>query len=159
MDAAKELQVLAHVQAVSLHYLAWRGELSNLVTLICFSMKTDAPPPPEIERFLRRESTAEILAQRYEVALWRDTRKQYHLVSLTVPNDIAKVKRRLNEKPASCSQCSWCWQDAGKLADIELIPERDLSGNTVPSRYLHPQCQRPWLQMRAMLAREGESQS
>ncbi|MWV11165.1 hypothetical protein F3I62_03560 [Pseudomonas sp. R-28-1W-6] len=148
------MNIAAHVQAVAIQFISYRGDITALAKFVAASMVTGAPSIADLVHYLRKESTAKEL-QEYEVGLWRNTAGDWSLVSLATPPTIEAMKYRLDNFPVSNTQCRWCLQDAKRLADLELISEIDLHGLPVHRSRLHPQCMRPWLSMRTQVARAG----
>ncbi|WP_085275254.1 hypothetical protein [Pseudogulbenkiania subflava] len=156
MDADLQLKVLAHVKFVAMHYFAFKGSLETIITFVAYSMGSDSPSPDRLDNFLRRAETQRRLENEFETALFMDTAKVWHLVSLVVPMDVAIARRRLNHRPISPgTQCRWCLADSKGFAGQELKPELDIYRQPVPGSFLHPQCMRPWLAMRALCDREN----
>jgi hypothetical protein len=158
MELAIQLKVLAHCQYVARHYSAFKGSIESIVSFIAYSIGAESPDPDQLSVFLRRPETQRTLETNYETALFRDISKQWHLISLAPPTDPAVCRRRLNHRPTSPgTQCRWCYQDSKGYAALELKPELDVYRNPVPASFLHPQCFRPWLAMRAIVERENTS--
>jgi hypothetical protein len=144
-----EKLILCHVQNVAHRFGAWRGSLPALVEFIGHSMH-GALRPHDIERYIRREETQKELSARWEVGLWRASDKSWRLISLSVNPDPEVAGQRLNEYPHSSDQCRWCLINEGVLAPYDLKPELNLRREVVPNSRLHPQCMRPWSQLRAL---------
>lgn len=157
MSPETELKVLAHVQHVAFHFVAWRGALSSLITFVSYSFGPGAPSPGEIDLFLRRKEVQELLSAKYDVGLWRAVDKSYRLVSLAPVTDISAAQRRLKHHPTNPgSQCRFCEIDEKGFANIELLPERDIHGEIVVASRCHVLCMKPWRLMRALVARAEE---
>lgn len=148
-----ELRIIGYVQHVARRFIAWRGSLDALIPFISHSMGSDAPPAERLDSFLRRPETQRILQADYETALWKATDKTYRLVALAVPTDPEVARRRLARFPSSTNQCRWCQIDEKNFSPLELKPELDIRREQVPASYLHPNCQRSWLHMRALVER------
>ena len=153
MTTENEKLILCHVQNVAHRFGAWRGALNDLVLFIGHSMR-GAVAPHDIERHIRRAEFQTELAAHWEVGLWRASDKSWRLVSLAINPDADVARQRLNEFPASSSQCRWCKQDEHGLAPYELKAELNLRREVVPNSRLHVQCMRPWSQLRALAERE-----
>lgn len=154
MEPAIQIKVLAHTQYVAKHYAAFKGSIESICAFVAYSLGTDAPDADQISVFLRHPDTLKKLEFEFETALFRDTCKVWHLISLAPPMDVAVCKRRLAHKPTSPgTQCRWCLQDSKGFAPLELKPELDIYQNPVPASFLHPQCLRPWNAMRALVER------
>lgn len=149
----EESRILAHTQHVARRFIAWKGTLDALVEFVSHSMGADAPTAAQLDNFLRRPETQRILQAHYETALWKAADKTYRLVALAVPTDPEVARRRLVRFPASTTQCRWCQIDEKGFAHLELKPELDIRREQVPASYLHPNCQRSWLHMRALVER------
>lgn len=154
MNIEQQLILLAHIQYVARHFLAYRGSLEKLIELIRYSIGVAAPDAEMIRGFLLRDSTIKALELEYETALWRsaDRNKSWRLISLAVQTDPEKATRLLAKRPHSSDCCAFCWQDERGVLDA-LIPEFDIYGNPVPGVRLHRQCARPWHLMRDLVAR------
>lgn len=148
------MNILAHIQAVAIQFISYRGDITQIAKFVAASMVTDAPSLDEIVHYLRKESTHKELVE-YEVALWRNTIGDWSLVSLATPPTLEQMKYRLDNFPVSNTQCRWCLQDAKRMADIELIAEIDLHGLPVHRSRYHRQCAKPWQYMRTQVARAG----
>jgi len=138
-------KVLAHVQHVARHFIAWRGHLPALIKFVAYSLGDDAPEDSRLDNFLRRESTQETLRLHYETGLWIAPDKTWRLVCLAVPDDPAVAKRRLNNRPTSASQCRWCHIDEKSRDLLALKPELNIRREHIAGSYLHPICQRSWM--------------
>jgi hypothetical protein len=145
----------AHVQAVAIQFISYRGDITALAKFVAASMVTGAPDLEALIHYLRKESTHKELMEQYEVGLWRNTTGDWSLVSLATPPTIEQMKYRLDNFPVSNTQCRWCLQDAKRLSDLELVSELNLHGQPVHRSRLHPICMRPWLSMRTQVARAG----
>ena len=158
MNAQQQLILLAHIQYVARHFIAYRGTLEKLIELIRYSIGEAAPEADQIRNFLLKESTQKTLEISHETALWRsaDYNKSWRLICLAVQTDPEKAKRLLAKRPPSSDCCAHCWQDE-KGFTTQLIPEKDVYGNSVPGIYLHRQCSRPWKLHRDLVARAGTS--
>lgn len=157
MEPTLRQKILAHVQFVAMHYSAFKGSLETIIAFVAYSMGDAAPSPDRLDNFLRRAETQRTLENEFDVALWRGADKEWHLISLVVPVDIAVCRRRLDHRPTSPgTQCRWCLQDSKGFAHLELKPELDIYRNPVPASMLHPQCLRPWQLMRALVEREEQ---
>lgn len=154
MNVEQQPLLLAHIQYVARHFIAYRGSLEKLVELIRYSIGEAASEPEQIRNFLMRESTQKTLELEYETALWcsADRSKSWRLICLAVKTDPEVAKRLLARKPPSSDCCSFCWQDERGAMDA-LKPEVDIYGNPVPGVYLHRQCSRPFKLMRDLVAR------
>lgn len=143
-----------HIQAVAIQFISYRGDINAMAGFIAASMGDIAPSLERLTHYLRKSETHEELL-RWDVGIWRNTIGDWSLVSLAAPSSIEQMKYRLEHFPTSNTQCRWCLQDAKRLAHIELIPEKDISGNAVDNSWLHKHCMRPWLTMRNQVARAG----
>lgn len=151
MEAA-DLKILAHIQHVARHFIAWRGALSSLTTFIIYDMGEEAPAPEVLDLFLRKTETQDELLRHFETGLWCASDKTYRLVCLAPPTNPEVAKRRLTYRPSSPTQCRWCSIDEKRHAETDLIPELDLKGEpVVAGSRLHPACLRPWKLMRALV--------
>lgn len=148
-----ERLILAHTQYVAARFFAWRGALNDLVLFVGHSM-AGVVAQHDIERHLRKAEFQNELAGNWETALWRASDKSWRLVTLAINPDADVARQRLNEFPASSSQCRWCLQDEHGLAEYDLKAELNLRREVVPNSRLHPQCMRPWGQLRALAERE-----
>jgi hypothetical protein len=155
MDDQTKQTVLAHVQYVARHFVAYRGSFDKLIELIRYSIGETAADADTVGTFLRREDTQKLLELEYETALWRsaDFNKSWRLVCLAVQADPVKAARLLDRRPPSSDCCCFCWQDE-KGYTTQLIPERDVGGKRVAGVMLHRPCYRPWQRMRALVERE-----
>lgn len=149
-----DLKILASVQFVGKHFIAWRGGLSSLITFIIYDMGEAAPSPEYLDLFLRKEETQKELAAHWETGLWRAADKTYRCIALAPQTDIERARRRLDERPLSPSQCRFCLVDEKRFSETELRPELDIHGEPVSGSFLHPACMRPWSQMHALVERE-----
>lgn len=155
MDDALFHVTAPHVQAVARHMLAWRGNLESLITFIRYSMSSpDHPTAATLDNFLRREDVQRELQAHWEVSLYRATDKTFRLIDLSTPVDPEVARRRINDFPASTTQCRYCKIDERSLAPIELRPELNIYREPVPRSMLHPSCMRSWLALRALVDRE-----
>ena len=155
MDEALFRTVAPHIQAVARHMLAWRGSLESLITFVRYSLKSDTPTAATLDNFLRREDVQRELQAHWEVSLYRATDKSYRLIDLSIPVDPEVARRRINDFPASTTQCRYCKIDERSLAPIELRPELNIYREPVPRSMLHPGCMRSWLALRALVDREN----
>lgn len=146
--------VYKHVQAVSIKFISYRGQLHALAGFIRQSMGDSGPSIEWLVHILQKERTQKELLD-WEVGLWKNSIGDWSLVSLSTPPTIAQMKARLDEYPASNTQCRWCLQDTHRMGHIELINELDVHGIPVHRSRTHKVCMRPWLSMRVQVARMG----
>lgn len=157
MNEDLQLRTLAHVMAVSRHFLMLKTSLSKIVEFTQYNMRDgEVPDADELALFLRRESTQKLLEADYETSLFKGIDGAYRLICLAVPDDVEVCRKRLDEYPISTSMCSFCLGDEKSFAPITLVPELDLMGKPVHRRFLHPNgCRRSWLLMRNIAERVG----
>lgn len=155
MDLDTKLLILAHVQAVSRHFLALRTSEAQLVALVRHSIGAAAPDPGQIASYLRRGETRKILERDWECSLWTssDTVKSVRLICLAIASRPEDAAARIAKRPPALDGCCrWCWQ-LERGADREhLVLERDLC-NEPTGAYLHKQCLRPWMLTRQLAMR------
>lgn len=160
MTIEQQLILLAHIQFVARHFIAYRGTLDKLIELIRYSIGEAAPDHDQVRNFLLKDSTQKTLELEYETALWKsaDRNKSWRLICLAVKTDPEVAKRLLARKPPSSDCCAFCWQDERGVLDA-LKPEVDIYGSSVPGVYLHRQCERPFKLMRDLVIRAQTARS
>lgn len=158
LDEQTQLTLLAHIQVTARHFVALRCSLDKLIELIRYNVGEAAPAPDRIRTFLLREGTRQTLELEYETALWEsaDRAKTWRLICLATPDDPQVASRLLNRRPHSADCCNFCFQDERGVYNA-LKPELDIYGNPVAGVSLHRQCERPWKQLRNLVARSGAS--
>lgn len=147
-----------HAQNVAFKLLAWRGPSPELAELIARSLRHHGITPDEskINALLRKHSVQTVLRQ-YQVATWRAPDGSHRLVSLHHTHDPQAAARRIANKPANSTSCSYCLIDEKDQAQFALRPEVDRFRRMVPEgRYLHPQCEHAWRELRELASRVDE---
>jgi len=141
----------AAIQEVCIHFISYNGTLESIGKFVASAM-TEQPDMEELTHYMRKPETHTELVK-YGVGLWKNTNGSWSLVSLATPPTIEGMRYRLEHFPTSNTQCRWCLQDAKRMADIELVPERDIRGEPVHNSRLHKICLRPWMTMRQQVSR------
>lgn len=137
-----------HVVAVALQFSAFAAPLESIAKFVAMSMGNDAPPLPELQHYLSKQETCDVLAAEFEVGLWVGPGRMWRLVSLSTPQSMEAIEHRLNSFPASVStQCAWCLIDERNHYATELIKIFDLHGEPIHRRLVHRQCQKPFTVM------------
>ncbi|WP_160106159.1 hypothetical protein [Pseudomonas izuensis] len=148
-----------HVQAVAIQFISYRGTLDALANFVAHSIGDSAANMAELTHYLGKEATHKDLLN-WDVGLFKNTAGDWSLVSLATPPTIEGMRYRLEHFPTSNTQCRWCLQDAKRLADIDLAPEKDIHGLPVLRSLLHPGgCMKAWLTMRNQVARAQTKES
>lgn len=142
----------AAIQEVAIQFISYNGELSSLAKFVAASMGATAPDMETLTHYLRKAETHTEL-QRYGVGLWKNTNGSWSLVSLATPPTIEGMRYRLEHFPTSNTQCRFCLQDSKRLADLDLVVEKDIRNEPVHNSRLHRVCMKPWLTMRNQVAR------
>ena len=143
-------RTLPYIQHTAMHMLVYRGSLERICEFVCFDMKDDeAPPPDMLAIYLRKQSTQDLLERKWSTALWRGIAGDWRLIALTTSDDPAVCNRRIEQYPASATQCRYCQIEEGRFAQDELEYELDLSGRPVHRSMLHKRCRLSWLRLRA----------
>ncbi|MFG0527360.1 hypothetical protein [Pseudomonas sp. yb_5] len=158
MNIEQQLILLAHIQFTARHFIALRCPLDKLIEFIRYSIGEAAPAPDQIRLFLLKESTQKTLELEYETALWQsaDRAKSWRLICLATTSDPQVAARLLERRPPSSDCCAFCFQDERGVYNA-LKPEFDLYGNPVAGVSLHRQCERPWKQLRNLVARNPQT--
>ncbi|OPK06784.1 hypothetical protein [Pseudomonas sp. VI4.1] len=141
-----------HVLNVTIQFISFRGTLEAFVGYVTHSMGDSAPSIADVIHYLIKAETHKELLN-WDVGIWRNTDGSWSLVSLATPPDIEQMRYRLEHFPISNTQCRWCLQDAKRLADNDLIVEKDIKGLPVHNSRCHKICMKPWLTMRNQVAR------
>jgi hypothetical protein len=142
----------AAIQEVTIQFISYNGELTSLAKFVAATLGEQAPSMDELTHYMRKAEThAELL--KYGVGLWKNTNGSWSLVSLATPPTIEGMRYRLEHFPTSNTQCRWCLQDAKRLADLDLVVEKDIRNEPVHNSRLHRVCMKPWLTMRNQVTR------
>lgn len=147
-----DTRINAAIQEVTIQFISYNGELQALAKFVAASMGATAPDMEMLTHYMRKEETHKELVK-YGVGLWRNTNGTWSLVSLATPPTIEVMRYRLEHFPTSNTQCRWCLQDSKRLADIDLIVEKDIRGEPVHNSRCHAACMKPWTTMRNQVAR------
>lgn len=147
-----DTRINAALQETAIQFISYNGELPTLAKYVAASMGQTAPDMETLTHYMRKTETHTELVK-YGVGLWRNTNGSWSLVSLATPPTLEGMRYRLEHFPTSNTQCRWCLQDAKRLADIDLIVEKDIRGEPMHNSRLHKVCMRPWLTMRMQVAR------
>lgn len=143
-----------HVTAVALQFSAFAAPLESIVRYVAMSMGEAAPPLPELQHYLSKQETHDVLAAEFEVGLWVGPGRMWRLVSLSTPPTLTAIEHRLNSYPDSVStQCSYCLIDEKNHYSTELIKLFDLHGEPIHRRLVHRQCFKPFSVMLAQMER------
>lgn len=143
-----------HVTAVALQFSAFAAPLESITRYVAMSMGASAPPLPELQHYLSKQETHDVLAAEFEVGLWVGPGRMWRLVSLSTPPTLEAIEHRLNTFPDSTStMCAWCYIDERNHYAIELIKVFDLHGEPIHRRLVHRQCYKPFTVMVQQLER------
>jgi hypothetical protein len=146
-----DTRINAAIQEVAIQFISYIGELPAIAKFVASAM-TEQPDMETLTHYLKKPETHTELVT-YGVGLWKNTNGSWSLVSLATPPTIEGMRYRLEHFPTSNTQCRWCLQDSRRLADIDLIVERDIRGEPVHNSRLHKICMRPWMTCRQQVAR------
>lgn len=147
MSIDKQL-VNRHVVAVALQFSAFSAPLESIAKFVAMSMGNDAPELPELQHYLSKQETQDVLAEKHEVGLWCGPGKLWRLVTLSTPQSMSAIEHRLNTFPDSVStQCAWCLIDERNHYSSELVKIYSLHNEPLHRRMVHRQCQKPFMVM------------
>lgn len=143
----------AGIQEVAIQFISFNGTLEAIGKFVAASMDEQAPDMETLIHYLKKPETHTELVK-YGVGLWKNANGSWSLVSLATPPTIEQMRYRLEHFPTSNTQCRFCLQDSKRLADLELIVEKDIRGEPVHNSRLHRGgCMKVWLTMRQQVAR------
>lgn len=150
-------RTLPYIQHVTMHMLVYRGSLERICEFVCFDMRDDDPPPPDmLANFLRRKSTQDLLERKWSTAIWRGIAGDWRLIALTTSDDPEICRSRIDSYPKSSTQCRFCQIEENQFAQYELEAELDLNNKPVHRSMLHPRCRLSWLRLRATASLEKQ---